>query len=179
MRSWGSPAITENQDAITDLDGKQAKKASDPVNGDVVGNVKKTKPKSSDKGGTEKKAKSKIGSLEIKVDDLPVKTLPDGGQTSKKRKRDNVPEANGNVNQGKESVTATGTSEPVSDKTLKRIRRTISKISMTNQEMTLAKWLDQICRAKEKPWDLSDVMRCLKVTYTDGRWILTPENEST
>jgi cell growth-regulating nucleolar protein len=146
MRSWGSPVVTEDSLPVNIAEAVEE-----------VGKKKKKKSKKGDKGGTGSKAgvnngraKSE-GEVEVEMEE-PEK---------KKRKRD-------------ESAVESATPVVASEKTLKRLKKNMSKLEKGGEvELVLADWLSKAGKGKEGDIDTAEVLKGLKVSLSDGKWILT------
>jgi len=92
---------------------------------------------------------------------------------SKKRKFEETP-SEVVVNNEKSSATIPE-SALVSDKTLKRIRKNLTKLSEKKgeQEVSLQDWIAQAGKNKDKAIDGDEVMKSLKVSLVDGQWRLS------
>lgn len=168
MRSWGSPAVTEtpNGDSNTNSHGLEVERTG---NGGEVEEGKKKKRKG-DKGGTGKKANSKRPRSE--VDDHEaitshLTTTPDETK-SKKRKRDSTLAAPTNG----ESAATNGMITVLSEKSLKRIRKNMSKLEKSSDEKSLKEWLEELCKGKEEAFTPAEAMSSLKVDFTSGKWTI-------
>lgn len=121
---------------------------------DAEGAGEEKKRRKGDKGGTGAKANSRLKE-EAKAEEA-------AGHQDKKRKREES-----------EAVSAPVVpAGPPSDKTLKRIRKHMSKLEK-KEEVPLAQWLVEVGKGKEKTVDQSEVLAGLKVAFVDGRWQLS------
>ncbi|KAL1409692.1 hypothetical protein Q8F55_003688 [Vanrija albida] len=153
MRQWGSAPASDNE-ATPAPSGTATPTQGEPE--------KKKKRKGGDKGGTGSKANSKSKSAHAPADE-PEAAAP----SSKKRKleADDEPAA---------SASSSSTPAPPSDKTLKRLKKHMSKLeSSTSEGVSLSQWLQQVAQGKEKSVDQADILAGLKVAFTGGKWQLT------
>lgn len=143
--------------------------ASAPVNAYVNGageGEKKKRKKKGDKGGTGSKANSKRPKEEGKEGAVPVDVatadVVDGEPAAKKRKRSTSP-----------VEVAPAVPAEISDKTLKRLRKNATKVAEKSQSLSLGDWLKQVGDAKKEQVDAGDVNRAAKVSWENGKWVLT------
>jgi len=178
MRSWGSPAVIDDStDPSSSAPTAPASAPTVSVNGSVSDDKKKRKKKG-DKGGTGSKANSKRPKDESDASatattagttDVTMTTPVNGASdepAAKKRKRSEEPATT--------AVVAAATSAEISDKTLKRLRKNASKVGeKAASPLALSEWLKQVGEGKKEQVDLSDVNRAAKVSFEDGKWVLS------
>lgn len=175
MRSWGSPAVVDDAtESFASTPGVSTASAAASTADD-----KKKRKKKGDKGGTGAKANSKRpkeGS-EAPATTAPTATTnvtfttPANGATdepaAKKRKRSDEEFAS-------TAVVAATTSAEISDKTLKRLRKNASKVGeKASSALTLSDWLKQVGEGKKEQVDSTDVNRAAKVSFEDGKWVIS------
>lgn len=150
MRSWGSPVVTESAPPSPSMPAASVVEASSSTH---IDNEKTTKKKrKGDKGGTGAKANSKRPKED--VNSLAVEAEP----AAKKRKRSSSPAA---------------TMTEISDKTVKRLRKSASKVAEKSLSLSLGDWLKQVGEGKKEQLDASEVNRAAKVNYEGGKWVLS------
>jgi cell growth-regulating nucleolar protein len=173
MRSWGSPAVVDDAtEPFSSTPGVPATASAPSVNGSTADDKKKRKKKG-DKGGTGSKANSKRPKEESgageSTTDVTITTPVDatsGEPAAKKRKRTEEPASI--------SASVTATSAELSDKTLKRLRKNASKVGeKASSALSLSEWLKQVGEGKKEQVDLNDVNRAAKVSFENGKWVLS------
>jgi cell growth-regulating nucleolar protein len=146
------------------------------------GEKKKKKGKKGDKGGTGSKANSKksllegiaaaqaagAGAASTPSQEDTIITAPatstEEEPSAKKRKRSVSPSAS-----GKDTIVTTAT---VSDKTLKRLRKNVSKLDLES-EVTLSDYLSKVAKGKkDESLDRDQVLAGLKVVKKGDEWVL-------
>lgn len=170
MRSWGSTPVNGSP-------APEAEPATIPVaaaattNGDAE---KKKKKRKGDKGGTGSKANSKRPKDDVDAETQVEPAGADEASSNKKRKRDPSPApvpATVPV-----PVTATAVPSPAagpSDKTLKRIRKNMSKLDPSSLSLSLGDFIDKVGKGKkDESLDRADILQGLKVGQVNGKWVL-------
>jgi cell growth-regulating nucleolar protein len=113
----------------------------------------KKKKRKGDKGGTGSKANSRVKEEDVTATEEPA---------AKKRKRDE---------DDKSDATPAA---PTSDKTLKRLRKHMSKLEdKFSTEISLSDWLSKVGQSKDKTIDQTDILQGVQVSFKDGRWQLS------
>lgn len=160
MRSWGStPTIEESQpEASTST-------LTIPIPITVLGEAEaerpKKKKKKGDKGGTGSKANSKRPRGESEN----ASVAPVLSETeNKKRKRSASP--------APAIAQTNGDAEP-SDKQLKKLRKNLGKLESKASSMQLDQFLKQVGEGKKDSIASTDVLKSLKVGFSEGKWVLT------
>ncbi|WOO79717.1 UPF0743 protein [Vanrija pseudolonga] len=150
MRQWGSAPASDNESTPAPAPAS----SGEPE--------KKKKRKGGDKGGTGSKANSKSKPA-VRA---PVEEPQAAEPSAKKRKFED--------GEASTAASASSTPAPPSDKTLKRLKKHMSKLESSSAEgISLSQWLEQVAQGKEKTVDQSDVLAGLKVAFTGGKWQLT------
>ncbi|RXK39520.1 hypothetical protein M231_03189 [Tremella mesenterica] len=183
MRSWGSPAVSEPIINTSNEEDKGVVLPSTVSVGMEVSEKKKRKNKG-DKGGAGSKAHSKNPksfndetthvTSSADLNDISIVPPVEGGTNteeqrpqSKKRKRQSEELQN-------QPVINTTPISSDDDKTVKRIRKNITKLSEKQKgTIALGDWLDEVAQSKGKTLELKQVLKTLQVMWTDGKWILT------
>jgi cell growth-regulating nucleolar protein len=148
------------------------------------GEKKKKKGKKGDKGGTGSKANSKksllegiaaaqaagAGAASTPSQEETIITAPitstEEEPSAKKRKRSGSGSASPS---GKDTIVTTAT---VSDKTLKRLRKNVSKLDLES-EVTLSDYLSKVAKGKkDESLDRDQVLAGLKVVKKGDEWVL-------
>ena len=195
MRSWGSPAVTEHNgeeagEINNDRAGGTSMERNETVQTDL-GQSKKKKKRKGDKGGTGVNANSKrprsVVDEEIPIRSTalthePTVAVAVSEPKSKKRKHQSSAghsalingdskSSNGNLESTGGSITAV-----MSSKQIKRLRKTMSKLeNATGGSTPLVDWLQRVCQSnssEDKALDSVEVMRGLKVSLMDSKWVL-------
>ena len=181
MRSWGSNAVHEPNEGLGQaVNGSVAEAPGDQVDGDRVADTdkkKKKKRKNGDKGGTGSKANSTAKSRDGADGDgvaesappqvtMFTSTDPADGPKIKKRKRGESPAANIQINGVVKDT-------PLPDKTLKRLRKNVTKLEKSAGEVSLRDWLELAGKGKEKVIQSDAVLRGVKVSFANGGWLLS------
>lgn len=189
MRSWGS----------TPLGGSPVPESTTPTsftpvvpvtatNGNVNGGEKKKKGKKGDKGGTGSNAGKKaphnqaLANAEtVIVAPAPPTTSTTEEGASKKRKRDDdaVPATTTTSTAASTAGNGNGngieTSTP-SEKTLKRLRKNVSKLESTEggETISLSEYLGRVGKGKkDEVIDRDTLLAGLKVGWEGGKWVLS------
>jgi cell growth-regulating nucleolar protein len=180
MRSWGSTPV--NGSPVPESSVPAAFSAT--VNGSGAGEgekKKKKKAKKGDKGGTGSKAnsasksKSESGDAEVepapKAETVivapgpPATTNGEEEPSAKKRKRDSEPSA--------PAVNGNGNGEGPSEKTLKRLRKNVSKLDSEAVPTTLSEFIGKVGKGKkDEVIGREEIMLGIKVVKVDGKWVL-------
>ena len=161
------------------MNGAVAEGRHKPVDGDrdADSEKKKKKRKNGDKGGTGSKANSSNRSRDgaegdegaesapLRVAISPAAELADGPKT-KKRKRGKSPDVAVQVN-------GAVADSPLPDKTLKRLRKNMTKLEKSASEVSLRDWLELAGKGKEKVIQSDTVLRGVKVSFANGGWFLS------
>lgn len=190
MRSWGSTPLGGSPAP----ESASAPAASVPVqvngNANANGAEKKKKGKKGDKGGTGSKAGIKSthnqilangGGGETKLvapaPPAPAPATTNGDEPSgKKRKRDIESESAPAPAPTTQIVSpTTTTSTGPSEKTLKRLRKNLSKLDSSDKEtITLSEYLGRVGKGKkDESIDREEVLAGLKVGLEGGKWVLS------
>ncbi|KAL7423936.1 hypothetical protein Q5752_001521 [Cryptotrichosporon argae] len=165
MRSWGSPADGADVDA-----GTQAATVPTAAAGEGEAEKKKKKRKG-DKGGTGSKANSKNKAADESAmaqapAPAPAPAAAADEPTSKKRKRDEPAAA------AEAAPAPAPTSAAPSDKTVKRVRKQLAKVAAASA-LPLADFVEAVCGTGGKSVDGADALRALKVSFADGKWVVS------
>lgn len=155
MRAWGSAPTSDTESIPVEKQPLRTDRVTPTVSTGDASDSKKKKKRKGDKGGTGAKANSRVKSEEATAaaDDVPP---------AKKRKRDD---------EGHSSTTAETTT---SDKTLKRLRKHMSKLEdKVDQTLSLGEWMKMVGQGKEKTIDQTDIMQGVRVKFESGIWQLS------
>lgn len=162
MRSWGtSPAVTDSEPSTPVPTALPTTAASAPAGKD---NDKKRRKKG-DKGGTGSKANSKHPRGEsLAASEAPTAASDEPAQKKRKRSTSPAPAP---------AAAETAAGEAISDKTLKRLRKNAAKIGEKSPSLSLDEWVKRIAEVKKEQIDVEDVNKAAKVSFEDGKWILS------
>jgi len=185
MRSWGSPAVTETNGEIQETQPNghgngHVSEAGTAMNGHVQGGEKRKKRKG-DRGGTGTKANSKRPKSEADGDAAPTEIASSARPRTdatiepktKKRKRETSSGNQPDLPRDGIQKPVNGDSPALSDETLKRLRKSMSKLEKVTGDTNLQAWLELVvCTSKKETLESAEVMRSLKVLFQDGKWVL-------
>lgn len=182
MRSWGSRPATEEAEEKAVMKGGGLEESTGTLNGtvEVAGGEKKKRKRKGDKGGTGVKANSKRskgdenGEEPQSATTEPLLSTGTGDEPKrKKRKREGVDHPIENGDSPIHGRPATnGHAQPTSDKLLKRLRKSMSKLEKEPGHSSLAQWVEKVSKSKDQVSDTAEVLRGLRISFTDGRWVL-------
>jgi cell growth-regulating nucleolar protein len=185
MRSWGSTPLGGSPAP----EGTSTPASFTPVvpvtavngNGNVNGGEKKKKGKKGDKGGTGSNAGKKAPHNQALANAETVIVAPGPPTTeegaTKKRKRDDSVIPTTTPTAASTAVNGVETSTPTpSEKTLKRLRKNVSKLESTEggETISLSEYLGRVGKGKkDEVIDRDTLLAGLKVGWEGGKWVLS------
>jgi cell growth-regulating nucleolar protein len=157
MRSWGSAPTSE-----ADFEASTSSAAMAPA-GTEDKKIKKKKKKG-DKKGTGSRANTRNPP---RIEDEAESAESAGAQISapssgEKRKRSPSPPAD-----------SQSSPLPLGEKTLKRLRKNMSKLGEKSPSIPLAEWLEKVGKNKDKEGLEKEVLQGVQVSWVEGRWQLS------